>query len=259
MKVLMSKGSILLLCFVYNMCFANTQINNNKEMIFVSAKIYDVTSTTTAKDIENQLSNAKLISSPELLVEVGKDAMFELNDTSNIAQEKDVIQLYIQFNQSNERFDLDFRLRSEDKQSISRLENNPLNSSLAISANINGTTKIVKISTERLGGDFISTQLNSTDKVSFQHISIEQKTNLATEVATCYAAHKKVVTNMYRSGEAEKYKALIGDLIGKSNINHEVNLAVRKISTSSRGIAHIIGKRHCKSIDEKLLQLIKTN
>ncbi len=53
------------------------------------------------------------------------------------------------------------------------------------------------------------------------------KEELAQEVAHCYVANQKGSTELFKSGEAEKMREIIADLVGSDNINKVILIANR--------------------------------
>ncbi len=92
------------------------------------------------------------------------------------------------------------------------------------------------------------------------------KQELAQEVAHCYVGHERAQTPLYKSGEAEQLKDIIGDLVGTGDINKMVQIANRIQRNRSTGTPGVyapnkspekVMKKYCTSLDEKLAAALK--
>jgi len=242
----MKVGVLIFLAFMLSGTF--TVEAKDIEVILIKTEIYSIPASKELTNLTTQLEEASLEKSPKLIVNIGEDAKIETG-----AKESEILSLYFKFDQTGKHFDIDFQLNSKGNQSISKLEGNPLNSSLTISASINNVTKIVKIKTQKFN--------NRALALASESITREE---LATEVAYCYAAHKKLQRREFRSleenrkyyrsvksgnDESQKYISLIDYLIGSANTYKYINNATLR----QEGRSLIIqAKRYCSQIDQKL-------
>ncbi|KGJ93498.1 hypothetical protein [Thalassotalea sp. ND16A] len=250
---------IMLLVFVINISVAITVDAKDVAVVFIEVEIYSIQASKELADLETQLKGATLEESPKLIVNVGESATIK---TAIQSTEIEMIRLYLKVDQTGKYFDLDFQLNSKGNQSISRLEDNPLNSSFAVSASINDTTKIVKIKTRKFDNQALALASGSITK---GEMPTEAAESVALQVARCYEGHRRGRSDFYLSGEAEKYKWLIGELIGVDQVNRYIRIGkdMGRHNLSGRGpwagpmgktSARMI-KENCSDIDEKLAKL----
>lgn len=227
------------------------------EVILIKSTIYTIPASKNLSSISIQSEEKQLDETANLIVSLGEDASIETGD-----KESGIINLYFKFDEAGEYFDIDYQLKSNGNQSISKLEGNPLSSSLTISASIDNITKLVKIETEKFN--------NKTLALASQTITREE---LAKEVSYCYAARKYISPKRwkvsdtyeyhkfpsklrnpnkhikYRITELQAYIGLIDYLIGSENTYKYINQA--NLRQEDRN-ATIQAKRYCSKIDEKL-------
>ncbi|KGJ98037.1 PDZ domain-containing protein [Thalassotalea sp. ND16A] len=112
--------------------------------------------------------------------------------------------------------------------------------------------KVWHVSEKQCSGTVLDAELNVN----------ELREDIAVQAAKCYDAHIKARTDLSKTGEAEKYKELIGELIGKGNINKYVNSAsdIKIKSSYITGFSHVVGeakrgRRYCSDLDQRLANL----
>lgn len=91
---------------------------------------------------------------------------------------------------------------------------------------------------------------------SFSSISALSNEQLAQEVAHCYVANQRGPTELFKSGEAEKMRLVIADLIGSDNINKTIQIAARiqaRKSLAGNAFVHKDIKKFCRPLDEMLI------
>ena len=246
----MKNKVIMLFVFVVNICIALNVSAKDVEVVFIEVEIYSI---PTSKD----LTTATLEDSSNLFLSVGSDAVVETGNQLTDIKESDLLKIYFKLDQAGEYFNVNLQLQNksnESNQSISRLEGNPLNSPLAISASINGITKLVKIKTTKVDNKVQKTAVSATESIAIT------KDELAKEVANCYVAHLRFRTDFYKNGSAEIYKELIDSLAGKASRNKIINSASIRQSNNinivgSARNAKIEAKKYCSAIEEKLASL----
>jgi len=90
----------------------------------------------------------------------------------------------------------------------------------------------------------------------FASIAEQSKEELAQEVAHCYVANQRGDTALFKSGEAEKMRFVIADLVGSDNINKTIQIAARIQSQNGQannGFVHKDIKKFCRPLDEALM------
>jgi hypothetical protein len=97
---------------------------------------------------------------------------------------------------------------------------------------------------------------------SFAVIADQPIEELAQEIAHCYVAHEREQTHVFTSGEAEKMKVLINDLVGKESGDQKILIAnkARDLAQDKVGIPVVISsiKKYCKSLDKRLASYNKS-
>lgn len=91
---------------------------------------------------------------------------------------------------------------------------------------------------------------------SFSATAEQSKEALAQEVAHCYVANQRGNTALFKSGEAEKMRLVIADLIGSDNINKTIQIAARiqaQNGQANNGFVHKDIKKYCRPLDEMLI------
>lgn len=242
---------LILSTFIFTMSF--TTEAKEGEAILIKTKIYTIPTSKNLNNLSIQLVEKQLDETANLIVKLGEDATIETGDKVS-----GIINLYFQFDETGEYFDVDYQLKSKGNQSISKLEGNTLNSSLTISASINNVTKLIKIETEKFD--------NKTLALTSQTITREE---LAKEVSYCYAARRLINPNLwkirnssehpklkspdkrvnYRKNELKAYIGLMDHLIGSENTYKYINQANLRQKDRNKKIQ---AKRYCSQIDEKL-------
>lgn len=87
-------------------------------------------------------------------------------------------------------------------------------------------------------------------------IAEQSKEELAQEVAHCYVANQRGNTALFKSGEAEKMRSVIADLVGSDNINKTIQVAdriQRANGQAGNGFVHKDIKKYCRPFDEMLI------
>jgi len=145
----MKRNYIIFLTLFIVSSILNLSIAKEAEVILIEAEIYNLKESQKLHDLNAQLEEAVLEESPRLLMEVGKDATIEIGIQDSEGKDIDMIRLYINSNDKEDSYDLDFQLISKGEKSISRIEDTSLNSTLAVSASINDSVKVAKIRTTK--------------------------------------------------------------------------------------------------------------
>ncbi len=125
--------------------FTNSSIAKETAVISIEAEIYKLESSKKLKQINTQLEQATLESSPQLITEEGKDATIEIGIENDDGKVIDMLRIYFASNATEDNYDLEFQLISEGDERLSRIEDVQLNSTITLSSAINGVAKIVKI------------------------------------------------------------------------------------------------------------------
>jgi len=90
----------------------------------------------------------------------------------------------------------------------------------------------------------------------FASIEEPSKQELAQEVAHCYVANQRGNTVLFKSGEAEKMRGVIADLVGSDNINKTIQIAARiqaQNGQANNGFVHKDIKKFCRPLDKVLI------
>jgi len=90
----------------------------------------------------------------------------------------------------------------------------------------------------------------------FASIAEQTKEELAKEVAHCYVANQRGNTALFKSGEAEKMRGVIADLVGSDNINKTIQIAdrtQRSRALNVNGFVHKDIKKFCRPLDKVLI------
>ena len=90
----------------------------------------------------------------------------------------------------------------------------------------------------------------------FASIAEQSKEELAQQVAHCYVANQRGNTALFKSGDAEKMRVIISDLVGSNNINKTIQIAARIQSQNGKagnGFVHKDIKKFCRPLDEVLI------
>ncbi len=98
--------------------------------------------------------------------------------------------------------------------------------------------------------------LTLTSFAGFASIAEQSKEELAKEVAHCYVANQRGNTALFKSGEAEKMRLVIADLVGSDNINKTIQIADRiqaQNGQANNGFVHKDIKKFCRPLDEALI------
>lgn len=102
----------------------------------------------------------------------------------------------------------------------------------------------------------ITILITLTSFSGFASIAEQSKEELAKEVAHCYVANQRGNTALFQSGEAEKMRGAIADLVGSDNINKTIQIAARIQSQNGQadnGFVHKDIKKFCRPLDEMLI------
>jgi hypothetical protein len=88
----------------------------------------------------------------------------------------------------------------------------------------------------------------------------ELREDIAVQAAKCYDAHIQMRSELAKSGEVEKYKNLVGKLVGRNNINKYMNRGAALDFTGGSRIGSVLsptkkGRRYCSNIDQALANL----
>jgi hypothetical protein len=99
--------------------------------------------------------------------------------------------------------------------------------------------------------------LSNISNIAYAELSKQELAQeLAQEVAHCYVANQRGNTALFKSGEAEKMRVVIADLIGSDNINKTIQIAARVQSQNGQagnGFVHKDIKKFCRPLDEMLI------
>lgn len=155
-RTTMKNKILLLLAFVLNLSATHTVRATDIETVFIEVDIYSIPASQKLEDIDAEFKGARLEESQNVFVHVGNDARLEVGSQSDKNENNEIFIIYLKLDQTGEYFDVDFKLFNKSKQSISKLEQNPLNSPLTISASINGITKLVQIKTNKFENEALA-------------------------------------------------------------------------------------------------------
>ncbi|NMP16704.1 hypothetical protein [Thalassotalea sp. Y01] len=107
----------------------------------------------------------------------------------------------------------------------------------------------------------------SVHSLSFQAIAEDKeaapsKEDVAEQVARCYVAHQKAQSDFFKAGEAESYKPLMAELIGKDEVRVTLNRADSRFmklvfdsESSNQNVGKMEIESQCGDIDQQLEKL----
>jgi len=248
------------LIYMLLLCISNaaTAVTNKNEPIYIEAELYSVPTIKEQADINSQLKAATLEQSTKTIAYVDEEITIKLNTTSINVDKGEQVTLYLTFNETSDSFNLDVKL---DEQSISSLKDTPLNNNMNISAPIKGTTKILKIKSQKFNNAQHALANISLPTEKDPAIDMkEKKEDLADAVALCFIAHNAGKRSLPEGDESVKYLRLLAALIGKDKVADKIRVATQNQKSSNSyhrfSRARVLGNKYCSAIDQKLLKIL---
>lgn len=246
MKFTMQKFCLLLTLFLANPIYAF-----DVGVILTKVELYKSENDSAPKTPSLQLNAADLQKTLQFIAIAGATVTLETSKHETASEQG--MRLSFVFDAKAQLFDIEIQLSDEDNQTISKLPNNRLGMPMAVSAEIDGTEKILQISTERF--DSIDSAYSS---ISSERERLTEK--LAIQVSRCYDGHRQLRSEYFESGEADGYIQLLAYLIGAEDVNRYINIGEGKSPGSVNGLNRTrLQKinRNCGDIDDKFAKLME--